>query len=243
MCRSSDCTTSGISAVTGRPAEPVCGGAGSTRSDSLGKLAGQDTCRFAALGIRTVIDLRYPWELADGGRVPASAGLAYYNCSIEHRPCDQSQLSGAADPVRFLADRYAEVASDGAAEISQALRVISGAGRSPLVIHCASGKDRTGVLAALVLALLGAPDDDVVADYALTELATDRLIADWTAKYPARELLWPFYGQAPGALMRLFLAELRAEYGSVGEYVTGYLRVPGRVVEDLRAGYLTSATC
>jgi protein-tyrosine phosphatase len=212
------------------------------RSDSLGKLAGQDTRRFAALGIRTVIDLRYPWEVAYGGRVPARAGLAYYNCSIEHRPYDQSQLSAAADPVRFLADRYSEVAADGAAEISQALRIIADAGQSPLVIHCASGKDRTGLLAAVVLALLGVPDDCIAADYALTELATDQLIAEWKARYPGRELLWPFYGRAPGDLMRLFLAERSTEYGSVREYVTGYLGMPGRVIEDLRAGYLTSAT-
>lgn len=208
------------------------------RSDSLGKLAGPDLDRFAALGLRTVIDLRYPREIARGGRAPDLAGLGYHNCSIEHRPYDQAQLSLATDPVRFLADRYAEVAGDGIAEIGQALRIMASDGSAPLVIHCASGKDRTGLLAALVLSLLGVPDDDIAADYALTGLATERLIADWRAFYPGRPLLWPHYGTAPAGVMRVFLAELAGRYGSVREYVTGYLGLGDEVIGDLRARYL-----
>jgi protein-tyrosine phosphatase len=208
------------------------------RSDSLAKLQGEDAARFGALGVRTVIDLRYPSEIERWGRVPPGDRLAYHNCSIEHRPWDQSQLSGSTDAVRFLADRYAEVAADGAKEIGQALRIIA-AGDAPLVMHCASGKDRTGVLAAIVLSLLGAAESDIVADYALTELATAGLIADWRAVYPDRELRWPYYGRAPGEVIEIFLSELIARYGSVMDYVTGCLALPGQVIEDLRATYLT----
>jgi protein-tyrosine phosphatase len=210
------------------------------RSDSLGKLTGADAGRFAALGVRTVIDLRYPWEASAAGRVPAAEGLTYVNCSIEHRPYDQSQLPSVIDPVRFLADRYAEVASDGAAEISQVLQIVATAGTQPLVVHCASGKDRTGLIAAIGLILLGVSEADVVADFALTELATARLRADWRASHPGRELLWPFYGRAPGELMELVLAELAGAYGSVREYVTGYLGQPERLIDDLRAVYLAA---
>jgi protein-tyrosine phosphatase len=208
------------------------------RSDSLGKLAGADLERFARIGVRTVIDLRYPREIARGGRAPDLAGLGYHNCSIEHRPYDQTQLAEATDPVRFLADRYAEVADDGITEIGQALRIIAADGSAPLVIHCASGKDRTGLLAALILSLLGVADDDIAADYALTGLATERLIADWHAFYPGRPLLWPHYGTAPAGVMRVFLAELAGRYGSVRDYVTGYLGVGDEVIGDLRARYL-----
>jgi protein-tyrosine phosphatase len=44
------------------------------------------------------------------------------------------------------------------------------------------------------LSLLGASDDEIVHDFALTELATDRLIADWKTANPNRELRWPGYG-------------------------------------------------
>jgi protein-tyrosine phosphatase len=209
------------------------------RSDSLGKLAGSDLDQFAAVGVRTVIDLRHAWEVSSGGRVPDLNGLAYHNCSIEHRPYDQSKLTDVVDPVRFLADRYAEAATDGVAELGQALRVIAAADSAPVVIHCASGKDRTGILAALVLSLLDVSDDDIVADFALTGLATQRLIADWHAFYPGRELLWPHYGTAPPELMSVFLAELAETFGSVREYVTGYLGLPDAVIADLGRLYLT----
>lgn len=209
------------------------------RSDSLGKLAGNDLDQFATVGIRTVIDLRHSWEIDKGGRAPDAAELSYHNYSIEHRPYDQSKLSDAVDPVRFLADRYAEVATDGRAEIGQALRVIAAAGSAPLVFHCASGKDRTGIIAALVLSLLGVGEEDIIADYALTGLATQRLIADWHAAYPGQPLLWPHFGTAPAELMRVFLAELGLKFGSVHQYVTGYLGVPDAVVSDLASRYLS----
>lgn len=208
------------------------------RSDSLGKLQGPDRAKFDALGVRTVIDLRYPWEIADAGRVPEANGLAYYNCSIEHRTWDQSQLTAVPDPVRFIADRYAEVAADGVEEIGQALQVVATAGAAPLVIHCAAGKDRTGILTAIILSLLGVAEDDIVSDFALTELATSRFVADWKTDNPGRELLWPFYGRAPAAAMRLFLADLAAEHGSVRDYAAGYLRIPDQLIENLCSEYL-----
>jgi protein-tyrosine phosphatase len=211
------------------------------RSDSLGKLAGDDVRRFTRLGVRTVIDLRYPWEVDAGGRVPVSLGLAYYNFSIEHRPYDQSKLTDVVDPVRFLADRYAEVAADGSTEIAEALRILATADSPPLVIHCASGKDRTGLLAALVLSLLGVSDDDIAADFALTGLATERLIADWHAFYPGRPLLWPHYGAAPAELMQVFLSELADKFGSPREYVTGFLGVEPAIIGQLRALYLSGS--
>ncbi len=209
------------------------------RSDSLGKLSGNDLEQFAAIGVRTVIDLRHSWEVDKWGRLPDAGGIEYHNYSIEHRPYDQSKLSSVIDPVRFLADRYAEVASDGSAEIGQTLRVIAAAGSAPLVFHCASGKDRTGIIAALVLSMLGVSEGDIVADYALTGLATQRLVADWHAAYPGRPLLWPHFGTAPADLMRVFLTELAATFGSVHEYVTDYLGVPNAVITDLASLYLS----
>ncbi|MGK5740477.1 tyrosine-protein phosphatase [Micromonospora sp. URMC 103] len=203
------------------------------RSDSLGKLTGADLARFQELGVRTVIDLRYPWEIAARGRVPELDGLAWHNLSVEHRPYDQATIDPALDPWRYLADRYAEVAADGAEELRRALEVIADAD-APLVFHCASGKDRTGLLAAVLLALLGVDDDQIAADFALTERATERLVADWHALHPDRTLVWPAYGRAPEEIIRLFLADLAAAYGSVRAYATDRLGVDDDLVARLR---------
>ncbi|MGW6267594.1 tyrosine-protein phosphatase [Streptomyces sp. NPDC055060] len=207
------------------------------RSDSLGKLEGADWDRFLALRIRTVIDLRYPWEIEAKGRVPEAEGLTYVNLSVEHRPYDQAEIDPGLDPWRYLADRYAEVALDGAEELHQALEVIA-SGSDPQVFHCASGKDRTGLLAALVLSLLGVDEDTIAADFALTELATDRLIADWKAAHPDRPLNWPGYGRAPEEIMRLFLADLTATYGSTRDYAVKQLGVDDALIDRLRTHLL-----
>ncbi|MFF6871223.1 tyrosine-protein phosphatase [Streptomyces sp. NPDC090109] len=206
------------------------------RSDSLGKLADAgpaDLARFRELGVTTVIDLRYPWEIAAKGRLPETDGVAWHNLSVEHRPYDQAEIDPDLDPWRYLADRFAEVAEDGAVELRTALEVIAAAD-GPLVFHCASGKDRTGLLAAVLLALLEVPDEEVLADFALTELATDRLVADWHASHPGRTLRWPGYGRAPAEVIRLFLADLRARYGSVEAYATGHVGLDPAVVTALR---------
>ncbi|MGN9838166.1 tyrosine-protein phosphatase [Nonomuraea sp. H19] len=208
------------------------------RSDSLAKLEGADWDRFRGLGIRTVIDLRYPWEIEARGRVPRHEQLTWFNLSIEHRPYDQAEIDPDVDPWRFLADRYAEVAHDGVEELRQTLEVIA-ADSGPLVFHCASGKDRTGLVAALVLALLGVSEDDIVEDFALTELATDRLIADWRAANPGRELRWPGYGRAPAEIMRMFLSDLTTAHGSIQAYATERLGIDKELLAELRSRLLT----
>ncbi|MEU4212385.1 tyrosine-protein phosphatase [Streptomyces sp. NPDC026206] len=203
------------------------------RSDSLGKLQGQDRDRFLALGIRTVIDLRYPWEIERSGRVPHHQGLAYHNLSTEHRPYDQAGLDPDVEPARFLADKYSEVAHDGVKELRRALEIIA-EDTAPLVFHCHSGKDRTGLLAMLVLALIGVHQDDIVADFTLTGLATERLVAEWHADHPDLTLKWPAYGRAPAGIMRLFLADVITRYGSVHGYAAERLGVDDDLVAALR---------
>lgn len=210
------------------------------RSDSLAKLAGGDWERFLGLGIGTVVDLRYPWEIEARGRVPEDASFAYHNLSIEHRPYDQPSLGTEVEVGPFLAERYLEVADDGVAELRQALGVIAAAD-GPVVFHCASGKDRTGLLAALVLLLLGVSEADAVEDFALTELATGRLLADWRAAHGDREPTWPGYGRAPAEVMTLFLAALARRHGSVRDYAANALGVDEALTEALRERLLTPA--
>ncbi|MEV7010119.1 tyrosine-protein phosphatase [Streptosporangium sp. NPDC051022] len=198
------------------------------RSDSLHRLADDDLGRFHALGVRTVIDLRHPEEIERQGRAPH--GPRYHNLSLEHRFWNTEDYDPETGLARFFADHYHEMARESRAEIGEALEVIAEADNAPVVIHCAAGKDRTGVLAALVLRLLGVPEEDVIADYALTGLATPRAIARWRSENPNGPPPWPGYGQAPSDAMRFFLAEL----GSVRDYCLNTLRVSETLTDTLR---------
>ncbi|MEE1754765.1 tyrosine-protein phosphatase [Streptomyces sp. SP18CS02] len=207
------------------------------RSDSLGKLRGEDWDRFLGLGIRTVIDLRYPWEIDGKGRVPEHPSFSYHNLSVEHRPYDQAALGPDVETGPYLAERYLEVAHDGAEELRRALEVLA-TGEGPAVFHCASGKDRTGLLAALVLVLVGVAEADAVEDFTLTGLATERLLADWEADHGGRRPAWPGYGQAPAEVMRLFLAGVAERHGSLRGYAADVLGVDDELVAALRTGLL-----
>lgn len=206
------------------------------RADALSRLAGNDWERFTALGVRTVIDLRYPLEIDEFGRVPDHDQLQYFNFSIEHRPYDQASLDPDVEPARFFADRYAEVAADGVKEIRQTLAVIADHTNPPVVFHCKTGKDRTGLIAALVLHLLGVRDDDIVDDFALTNLATDRFIAD--ARAAGIDPRWPGYGTAPADTMRFFLADLTQTYGSVRGYIRHLGMDDDQLATTLRDAYI-----
>ncbi|HKT04348.1 MAG TPA: tyrosine-protein phosphatase [Rugosimonospora sp.] len=187
------------------------------RSDSLHRISAGDVEQLASLGVRTVLDLRRPTEIALVGRVPVELGLDYHNVYPVHREWDPAVYDEAAGAHRFLADRYRDMAEEGRAGLGEALRMVADARYAPLVMHCMAGKDRTGVLAALTLSLLGVPDEAVAADYALSELTQGRLSQRLREDGVALDVPMHFMVCPPQAML-LFLTELRTRYGSVLAY-------------------------
>jgi protein-tyrosine phosphatase len=123
----------------------------------------------------------------------------------------------------------ADVSASG---FGQALGLIADADRAPLVFHCIAGKDRTGILAALVLSLLGVSDADVIEDYHLSELAEPRAWERYT-RVRRPDLLGMIrpYETTPRAAMAGLLAYLRGEHGSVENYAASV----GLTAEDIAA--------
>ena len=180
------------------------------RSDSLTKLSPDEATTFARLGIRTVIDLRRPNEIETAGRVADAVGLRYVNISPQHRLWSDDTWDPAAGPARFLADRYHDLVREGADGIGEALRELAVATAEPTVVHCFAGKDRTGVLIALALSLIGVDEATIALDYARS--------SEWLARGIETDL--PYHWLlAPAEAMTLFLAELAAEHGSIPRYV------------------------
>lgn len=193
------------------------------RSDSLHRIDGADRDAFAALGIRTVIDLRRPEEVARDGRVPEFDGLTYRHIHPEHADWSAKSYQPGTSLARYLADRYADLAGTGAAGLAEAVGLIADSTNAPVVVHCVAGKDRTGIVCALTLAALGVDDADITADYALSTEASERFSAWVAATTPAGEEPPAPFLASPAEAMTLFLTELRQGYGSV----EGYLRHAG----------------
>ena len=207
------------------------------RADGLGDLTEADFEVMRSLGIRTVIDLRSGEEL-ERGRFDVDA----HPVTFHHFPI----IEKLPDPDEFdrrpglLGSQYQEMLRDAGASFRSVLEILAGSDALPAVFHCTAGKDRTGVLSALLLSLLGVDEATVVSDYALSGEAMTRLRAKLLVKYPeGRETIEGIsevFSAAPEQMEQL-LDFLRAEYGSVPAYVAG-LGTAASVVEALRAALL-----
>jgi protein-tyrosine phosphatase len=111
------------------------------------------------------------------------------------------------------------------------------------VFHCAAGKDRTGIVAALVLSSLGVSDEVIAADYHLSEPAGSAW-REWAEVHdPERAAevaaFPPWAHRAPMPVIAAFLRLLRERHGSIDGYLTD-AGVEDDVLDALRARLLTS---
>lgn len=212
------------------------------RADGLHRIPADAVSSISHLRWRTVIDLRTTAEV-ELGRFTGP------DVEVVHLPILQATWDAAAlasevgDPVAFLTRRYLEMAETGAHAIADALNLLADDKRLPSVFHCSAGKDRTGVLAALLLAVLRVPDEDIAADYAVSATAMDALVGFIRATRPeaAEEMARqpPAFLCCPPAAMHGFLDELRGRFGSI----EAYLREAGAgpsTVAALRQNLLTA---
>lgn len=211
------------------------------RADGLGELTEADLSVLRQIGIRTVIDLRSGSEL-ERGRFDVEA----HPVAFHHFPFID-ELPDAQDFDRrpgLLGTQYLEIVRDAGSQIVAALEVLASPDAVPAVFHCTAGKDRTGVLSAVLLSLLGVDEPTVVADYALSGAAMARLRAKIIAKYPeSRETIENIdeVFSADPAQMEQLLDHIAEQYGSVSAYVEGLGASPG-LVAGLRAALLEPTT-
>ena len=207
------------------------------RADGLHRIPPGAAAAVEPLGWRTVVDLRTNGEVDAG----AFDGSALVGLEVVHLPMLRETWGipevTDIEPIEFLSTHYLEMLDAGAPSIAAAFAILASAERLPAVFHCSAGKDRTGVLAALVLASLGVPDDVIAADYHLSAAAVEQLVAWLKRTRPdlteemARQP--PAFLSCPPEAMLLFLDVLADRNGSVEGYLAG-IGVDGDVLERLR---------
>ncbi len=217
------------------------------RSDSLSYLSRQDVEHLRDdLGVRTVIDLRARHEVEDYGHGPLEAHVRQLHMPIvdqTREPALPSRKARKAAKFQTLDQIYAFMLEEYASRFAAVLAVIADAEQQPVVFHCAAGKDRTGLVSALVLALCHVPDASIVTDFAFTESRMPTIVARHTAYAEANETHAEVAGQqygAQAATMTIVLDALRAEHGSVEEYVIG-AGLSAAAVARLRESLVTPA--
>jgi len=195
------------------------------RSDGLYRLRGaDDMSRVRQLGLKSVIDLRTEREQREQGIFPTDdIEVTFHHLSIVDVTWSDTETPKFDDEVEFLVWGYRDMLEIGSSRFADAMHVLAQTDSLPAVFHCAAGKDRTGVLAALLLSSLGVDDAQICADYGLTKDAMRRSIA-WSKVH--RPELAERYANIPKAYlaadpraMQIILTELAQQHGSVRNYV------------------------
>ena len=190
------------------------------RSDGLQHLTARDVTRVRDdLGIRHVVDLRSTREIRSDGR----GRLADDAFRFHHVPLFDGDVTAPPELAQelTLADRYILLAEMAKEPIARVITTIAES-PAPAVYHCAAGKDRTGVISAILLGLLGVPDAIIVADYAATQENLDAIIDRLMASEGYQEMLEalpPDTLHAEPETMVALLEKVRLHYGSMREYV------------------------
>jgi protein tyrosine/serine phosphatase len=111
---------------------------------------------------------------------------------------------------------------EGPEAIRSAIDLLGEPGTAPAVVYCAAGKDRTGVVCAIVLSLLGVDRATIAADYALSD-APAAALREWHLDNgtPPDQLAAAGIFRAPREAMELFLAAVDERFGSLDAYLAG----------------------
>ncbi|MGH9001118.1 MAG: tyrosine-protein phosphatase [Acidimicrobiia bacterium] len=185
------------------------------------------------VGLSTIVDLRSPDEIVRDGLPDRPGGVRYANVPLMM----ESRLELLHQPGG-LAVRYRQYLDAGAAGLIRVLEMMSAGEALPLVFHCTAGKDRTGVVAAVLLACLTVERDVIVGDYCATQDRRDELLEFLRRRggFDDLRLSSPLLDAQPET-MREFLDWLDAEHGGAEAWVRRAGMAPA-VLERLRANLL-----
>jgi protein-tyrosine phosphatase len=211
------------------------------RADALHRLPDTELDQLVDMNVRTILDLRTNAEVEKGRLSDESRGLLHLHLPVLGETWKPRELDPDADAGDVLGDLYVDMLTIGAPALAGALQTLADTRRLPAVFHCAAGKDRTGVLAAMVLSLLGVADEIIVADYAISgsnmESLVERLRLERPEALTAMNEQPSAYLAAPPEAMQRFLAHVGEEFGSMSGYVRS-IGIEFETVEALNAALL-----
>ena len=187
------------------------------RSDSLEGFSGQNKYALLEFGLTTVIDLRSKSESESmPDPVTAADGVDIYSIPLIPDSVITKSIKNA--PFKEL---YALFTDRGIKKVGKAFKIMAGCG-GVCLFHCYAGKDRTGVLAALLLLAVGVDKKDVVADYEVSGTYYNRKIT----AYGDND-----YDKSKAENIEYLMDHLEKKYGGA----TAYLKEAGVTDGDLRA--------
>ena len=205
------------------------------RADSVRRLSDAGWLQLVDYGVRRIVDLRHADELAADPPADVPAEVVHVPVLPDPAWPEWAEIDAVveaeADAATAKARVYLEFLERFGEGFARAVSAVAGAPAGAVLVHCLVGKDRTGLVAALLLRLAGVPAPEVAADYALSEANLSSLSERWVAAAPdePERKRRRRTAAAPAAAMELVLRELERRGGAAA-----YLRSAGVDDADLR---------
>jgi hypothetical protein len=175
---------------------------------------------IAATGLRRVIDLRMDSELKEAGSTHSESSCERVRLPlIGSVPSHWPEQPDRTPPG--TAGRYFEMLEAGIPMLAEVVHLLNDARRTPTLVHCVAGRDRTGIVVASVLDLIGVPDESIADDYALSAVVDD---AEGRNARPENILI--------------FLQQVRDRFGSFRNMLLGF-GVSDRTLRGLNGALLS----
>jgi protein-tyrosine phosphatase len=192
------------------------------RAAALHEMTPADLDRLAGLGIETIYDLRSNLEYDEHpDPVPSINVPVLGRFMAENERPDFGAMIEHDHGVDFMRGMTMNMLHWGAVEIGSVITGLADVDRLPAVFHCTVGKDRTGIVAALLLRLAGVSLEDAADDYALSSANLEPRWRRWVEDAPdeaerARRIR---FSSTPASAMAGLLEALEREHGSVAAYL------------------------
>ena len=204
------------------------------RADSVRQLTDAGWRAAVDYGVRTVVDLRMDAELEADPPAELPVDVLHFPFFYEDEAAFaevEAASAAAADNATATRDVYLVFLERFRTNVAAAFAAVARAPEGAVVVHCMGGKDRTGLLAALLLKVAGVDDEQIASDYALSEQRLRPRHETWIAEAGTeaeRERVRRIIA-TPAESMLGVLTELERRYGGVD----GYLRAGGVGDEEL----------
>ena len=206
------------------------------RSDSPSSLTEADVRTITGnLGIQSVVDLRSSGGTNDGRGLLASSGIGYHQFPFLERRGFLPPTSGK-EVAKRLTDMYQWILLNAGTLVAQAFTTLAQPVNQPALFHCSAGKDRTGVLSATILDVLGVGREDIVADFLKTNEVIDAVLARLHTmpgfEHSTREGI-----MAPRVAIEKYLDVTQSEFGGSEAYLRHH-GVQQSAIDGFRASML-----
>jgi len=198
---------------------------GVVRADNIRKLTDDGWRALAEHGVQRIVDLRWPEELAEDQ--PRDVEIDVVHVSVLGDGFDpeyvkelDAHLASVDDVADHYAWSYVDFLERYRDRFGRAAAAVADA-KGTVVVHCMGGKDRTGIMSALLLRLAGVPHDAIGEDYAVTAANLEPSTSRWIPAIAddAERAKWEKLKDTPAGAMVRVVQEIERRYGDIASYL------------------------